>query len=285
VRKTVISASVKMSTKWLFIKGRAALTLQKDKALGSVPESLALQDLLAYPLQGDSSMSASGVATLASFPKSRFLDGLAPPDIAVIRAAAKERHYLANSVITNQGNPAGHLFLLTSGRTRHFLVTPDGKKTLLFWLTPGEIFGGVAFLSKPKDYLLSTEAVKDSWVAVWDHLTLRNLAVQYPQLAENALLIAADYLAWYVADHVALICHSARQRLAQVLISLAGVIGQKTAAGVEFDATNDELASAANITPFTASRLLSEWQTNRAVAKRRGKIVLRSPERLLLHVV
>jgi CRP-like cAMP-binding protein len=92
-------------------------------------------------------------------------------------------------------------------------------------------------------------------------------------------------LGWYVADHVALTCHTARQRLAQVLIRLAGVIGQKVPGGVEFDATNEELASAANITPFTASRLVSEWQVNRAIVKRRGKILLRSPERLFLRVV
>jgi CRP/FNR family transcriptional regulator, nitrogen oxide reductase regulator len=84
---------------------------------------------------------------------------------------------------------------------------------------------------------------------------------------------------------VALSCHTARQRLAQVLIRLAQVIGQKVPGGVEIDATNEELASAANITPFTASRLLSEWQTDRAVTKRRGKIVLRSPERLFLKIV
>ena len=230
-------------------------------------------------------MPASEIATQLWCPKSRFLEGLAPRDLDVICAAAKERRYLASSVITNQGHPAEDLFLLTSGRARHFFITQEGQKTLLLWLTPGEIFGGLAFLSKPKEYLLSTEAVKDSSVLVWDHATVRGLAAQYPRLAENALLIASDYLAWYLADHIALICHSARQRLAQVLIRLAGVIGQQTPVGVEFDVTNEELASAANITPFTACRLLSQWQTNRAIAKRRGKILLRSPERLFLLAV
>jgi CRP-like cAMP-binding protein len=97
--------------------------------------------------------------------------------------------------------------------------------------------------------------------------------------------MASDYLTWYFADHVALTCHTARQRLAQVLTRLAGVIGHKVSGGVEFDATNEELASAANITPFTASRLLSEWQTNRAIAKHRGKILIRSPDLLFLQVV
>jgi CRP/FNR family transcriptional regulator, nitrogen oxide reductase regulator len=230
-------------------------------------------------------MPASGIAALPSRSKSRFLEGLAPRDLEAIWKAGNERHYLAKSVITNQGNPAEHLFLLTSGRARHFFLTQDGQKTLLFWLTPGEIFGGVAFLSKPKDYLVSTEAVKDSSVIVWNHSTIRSLAAQYPKLAENGLLIASNYLAWYIADHVALICDTARQRLARVLICLSGVIGQKVPGGVEFDASNEELASAANITPFTASRILSEWQTDGAVVKRRGNILLQSREKLLLRVV
>jgi CRP-like cAMP-binding protein len=230
-------------------------------------------------------MPTAQIANLPSGLNARFFEGLAQHDLDVIWASATERRYLANSVITNQGNPAEHLFLLISGRARHFFITQEGQKTLLLWLPPGEIFGGVAFLSKAKDYLLSTETVKDSSVLVWDRAIMRTLAVQYPRLAENALLIAANYLAWYLADHVALICETARQRLAQVLISLSGVIGQKSRGGVEFDATNEELASAANISPFTASRLLSEWQADGAIIKRRGKILLRSPERLFLHIV
>jgi CRP-like cAMP-binding protein len=230
-------------------------------------------------------MPASRIATLHEGLKSRLLQGLAPRELEIIHGAATERRFLANSVITNQENPADHLFLLASGRARYFFITPEGQKTLLLWLTPGEIIGGAAFLPGPAKYFLSTETVKDSSALVWDRTAIRSLAAKYPRLLENALLMASDYLAWYLADHVALTCHTARQRLAQVLIRLAGVIGQKVPGGIEIDATNEELASAANITPFTASRLLSEWQRNRAVVKRRGKILLRSPERLLLSVV
>jgi len=230
-------------------------------------------------------MPASGIAVVPSGLKSRFFDGLALRDLETIRAAAKERHYRATSVITNQGNPAEELFLLTSGHARYFYLTQDGHKTLLLWLTPGDILGGAAFLSIPSKYFLSTEAVRDSSFLVWDRATIRSLAANYPRLLENALLLGSDYLIWYLADHVALVRKTARERLAQILIHLADLIGQKVSGGVEFDVTNEELASAANITPFTTSRLLTEWQTNRAVVKRRGKILLRSPERLLLPVV
>jgi len=230
-------------------------------------------------------MPATGIAALPAGLKSRLFEGITQHDLAIIRAAATERRYVANSVITNQGNPAEHLFLLTSGRARYFFITEGGQKTLLLWLTQGEIIGGAAFLPKASNYSLSSETVKDSSVLVWGRATLRSLISRYPRLLENALLMASDYLAWYLADHIALTCQTARQRLAQVLIRLAGVIGQKVPGGIEIDATNEELASAANITPFTASRLISEWQMSRAVVKRRGKILLRSAERLSLSVV
>ena len=226
---------------------------------------------------------ASEPGAAAAHLKSRFLDGLPPGDLKLVLAAARQRHFLPNSVVLNQGHPADHLFLLTRGRARFFFNTREGKKIILHWLTPGEIFGGMALLSIPSPYLVSTETLKDSSTLVWDRATLRNLAVRYPRLLENALLIASDYMAWYLADHAALISQTARQRLARTLVCLAETIGNKCSDGFEFDATNEELAGAANVTPFTASRLLSEWQKNHAVIKRRGKIVLRSPERLFLH--
>jgi CRP/FNR family transcriptional regulator, nitrogen oxide reductase regulator len=230
----------------------------------------------------NATMLGSESAAIAPHLKSRFLDGLAPGDLKVILAAARQRHFLPNSVVVNQGHPADHLFLLTRGRARFFFNTREGKKIILLWLTPGEVFGGMALLSIPSSYLVSTETLKDSSTLVWDRATLRNLAVRYPRLLENALLIASDYMAWYLADHAALISQTARQRLARTLVCLAETIGNKSSDGFEFDATNEELAGAANVTPFTASRLLSEWQKNHAVIKRRGKILLRSPERLFL---
>jgi len=229
-------------------------------------------------------MSPRGTTAVPSAMNLRFFEGLASQELEAVRLAATERRYLASSVITSQGNPADHLYLLTHGRARYFYITKSGRKTLLLWLTPGEILGTAAILSRPSEYLMSAEAIKDSSFLVWDRAVIRDLAVKYPRLLENVLIWGSNYLGWYLADHVALVCETARERLAQILIQLAGVIGQTSPEGVEFDVTNEELASAANITPFTASRLLSEWQTNGAVIKWRGRILLRSPEQLLQRV-
>jgi CRP/FNR family transcriptional regulator, nitrogen oxide reductase regulator len=226
-------------------------------------------------------VTSSDIAAAVRDLKPRFLEGLAPPEIKAVLAAAKMRRYLENSVVTNQDHPAEHLFLLVSGRARYFYITPDGQKTLLLWLPPGETFGAAAFLSKPFQYLVSTETVKNSCVLVWERATIREFAARYPRLVENALLIAFDYLVVYRAMHVSLTCHTARQRLATVLVNLASGIGHAVPGGIELDVNNEELANEANVTLFTASRLLSEWQRSGMVLKNRGKVLLRSPEQLL----
>jgi CRP/FNR family transcriptional regulator, nitrogen oxide reductase regulator len=224
------------------------------------------------------------IATVSDL-KSQFLNGLAQSDRETILSTATQRRFVANSVVTHQGHPAGHLFLLTKGCARHFFVTEEGKKLLLKWLVPGNLFGGRTILSSKSSYLVGTEMVKDSSVLVWDRTTIRGLLKRYPRLTENAFLDASDYVEWHLTSHIGLACCTARQRVAQTLITLARSLGQKAPGGIALHITNEDLANAANVTPFTASRLISEWQRSRVLEKRRGKVVVRWPERLLLRTI
>jgi CRP-like cAMP-binding protein len=64
-----------------------------------------------------------------------------------------------------------------------------------------------------------------------------------------------------------------------VLTRLAPRIGRKVPYGTELDVTNVELAHEANITHFTASRLLRELQREGTLKKSRGKILLHSADK------
>jgi CRP/FNR family transcriptional regulator, nitrogen oxide reductase regulator len=213
--------------------------------------------------------------------KPRFFEGLDLSDVKTIMAAGTEQRFAANSLIARQGYSAGHLYLLLTGRLRRFFTTVDGQKIVLLRVTAGEIFGEAAVLAKPQEYLVSSEATTHSATLVWSRATIRSLCSRYPRLVENTLLISFDYLAGYRTAHASLICDTAPQRLAQVLANLSDGIGQKVAGGVELDVRNEELADEAHISLFTASRLLSAWQRQGMLVKRRGKIVLRYPARLL----
>ncbi len=212
----------------------------------------------------------------------RFLAGLSSDEVKIVISAARVRRYPANSVIVNQEEPADHMFLLISGRARYFYyITPDGRKTIMWRITPGETFGGSALLCDSSEYLVSTESTKPISVLVWDRATILQLVASYPRLANNALLIMFDYLVGYRGIQISMTCHSAQQRLAYVLANLAQGIGEKVPGGIQLDVRNEELANEANVTPFTASRMLAEWQRQGILRKSRGKILLHSPERLL----
>ena len=203
-------------------------------------------------------------------------------DIDLILAAARVRRFPARSVMTHQGEPAEHLWLLWKGRARYFFETPNGKKLILIWITPGHCFGEAALSIRASPYLASTETVRDSVVLAWDGPTIRGLARSFPQLLENVIVSAWDYLSWYVAAHAALCSQTARQRLAGVLLGCTSSMGERVSGGIEFDITNEELANAANINPYTVSDILGEWRRDGAIHKRRGKIFVRSAERLFL---
>jgi CRP/FNR family transcriptional regulator, nitrogen oxide reductase regulator len=217
-------------------------------------------------------------------PNCELFRGLKRQEIEIILAAARTRRVSARSVMTYQGEPAEHIMLLWTGRARYFFEIPNGKKLILVWVTPGRTFGGAALASEPYRYLLSTETVCDSVVLVWDARTIRQFAQRFPQILQNAFRAALDYLSWYIAAHAALCSQTARQRLASVLLGDASSMGQKVSGGIEFDITNEELANAANITPYTTSRILSEWQKAGVIRKRRGRIVVNSAEKLFLRV-
>jgi CRP-like cAMP-binding protein len=225
-------------------------------------------------------MTRSEITAAVHKIKPRFLDGLTAEELKAVLAPVRVRKYMANAIVSHQGHPASELFLLLSGRARFFTLTPEGQKTSLYWVPPGDTIGGAAILSRPCDYVLSAQTVAESRFLVWRHSEIFALGRAYPRLLENGLLIAHDYLVFYRAAHLSLVCQNARQRLATVLVNLATGIGRKVPEGVQLDVNNEELANEANVTHFTASRLMSEWQRSGMLIKRRGKVLLPSPELL-----
>ena len=228
--------------------------------------------------------SGNQVIGLPNKLKPRILSGLTEVEINAILSFAKHRYLRASSIVINQDDAAERFFILTSGRGRHFLFTDEGRKINLLWLTAGQVFGGAAMISTPSRYLVSTEIVTDGCALVWERKALRDLLLRYPKLFDNALSIAAtEHITWLISANVSLNADDANGRIAHLLVSLANGIGKTTPRGVEMSITNEDVANSTNVTQFTVSRFLSDWERAGILTKHRGKIVLRKPERLLVH--
>jgi CRP-like cAMP-binding protein len=226
-------------------------------------------------------MTSSEIAARVSALTPRFLEGFATHDLAVVLGAATPRRFHARSLIASEGHCADKVFLVLEGLARTFTTTRRGEKVVLLWIPPGELSGGRAFLSKPMEYMVSTETVRDSLALVWSRNAILPLAKQYPRLMENALLIASDYVESYRDLHVGASYDSASQKVSRVLGNLAEGMGQKGFDGTVLNISNEELANEANVTIFTVSRLLSKWQRKGLLVKSRGSVIVRAPEELI----
>jgi CRP/FNR family transcriptional regulator, nitrogen oxide reductase regulator len=226
-------------------------------------------------------MTSAEALSILGREKPVFLKGLSQAEVEMVVAKASIRRYAANAVITNEAAGANHLFLLLEGAGRGYALTSRGEKIGLGWFPAGRIMGWAALVSQRLDYIVSMEAVTSSSALVWDRITIQALAATLPRLLENALSLAYDYVVVYRGLHLAALCDSAPQRLAQVLVQLAKGMGHKVDHGIELNISNEELANEAHVTIFTVSRLMREWRQRGLLTKGRGSIVVRQPDELL----
>ncbi len=212
---------------------------------------------------------------------SRLFAGFTKDEAGAILATAVRRRYEASETIIEGDDPATNLFVVRAGSADYFVLSKAGHRILVRRMLTGNVFGVAAFLAEPANYLGTVTAVQTVEVMTWEHRTVRGLTRAYPRLLENAFRIALHYIAVYAQRHVRLVSSTASERLASALTGLADRMGHPQPAGMEVDVKNNDLASLADVSPFTTSRLLKEWERKGAVEKARGKVLIRSAEKLI----
>jgi CRP/FNR family transcriptional regulator, nitrogen oxide reductase regulator len=207
-----------------------------------------------------------------------FLSGLTASARKLIVQTAEVRKFRSNSVIVDTGDQAVSLFLLKKGKVKYYRVTKKGDEVLLWWVSPGEIFGIAALAASPLRYIGTAQAVDDCELLVWNRQKIRQLAATHDQLSQNALAILFHYLSEYADRLVGVVSETAGERLAHTLLRLGHRTGRVRPEGVEVAITNEHLSNLADVSAFTASRQLKQWERQGILQKGRGKILIVSPE-------
>ena len=209
------------------------------------------------------------------------LAGLGGAAIADVLDHGRDLRVAKKARLCSEGNRAGQLFLLRSGRIRYSRLTATGRQTIIRLFTAGESFGFAALLPEPLHYLGTAEAMCPSEVSVWSHGQISLLCDRYPQIRTNALQIALRVLGALSDRHSMLFEGDAAHRIAKVLIDVARRSGEVGEQGIEVRITTEDLGSLADASRFTVSRVLSQWNRSGAVTKERERVRIHSPEALL----
>ena len=212
----------------------------------------------------------------------RLLAGVPSEARDAIVAASRTRTLRAGEVLFRTGEPAQLLFVLRKGRVQFSRESRSGHEIVMGILGPGDVFGIGSILTQRVHYLGTAQALDHGEVSVWTRETILALNDRYPQLSENALVVALHYAAEFADRHERLVTITAEQRLVGALTRLGVRNGVRTPTGIEIRIKNEQLASLADVSPFTASRLLQRWERDGVLHKGRGFVRIICPEKFPL---
>jgi len=191
-------------------------------------------------------------------------DALEPVLEALARRAAgvSRQRYARGEMLYRQDDPAGCFFFLSAGRTRTFVLSPDGREKTLLIAGAGDLVGDVPFyLGRP--HLDSAEAFGAEVEAYRiEDAGLEELLDRHPSLARALLANLAARAQLLAEELVSQSFDDVRGQLQLVLLQLAGKHGRVTSAGVAIDMrlTHEELAKLVGANRATVSAGLSQLQ-------------------------
>lgn len=213
---------------------------------------------------------------------SRLFEELSRADLRAILAKARMRIVSRNEVLQHEDEPGSHFSMLVSGFADLSKAAPGGKRVFLRWISPGDVFGLAALQPQSHPFLTTVTAGSEASVMVWNRDAIQPLLDRFPKLRENVCSVANGYLSLLADLLMSRISETAQQRLARIIAESAQTIGRSAPNGIELDLTNEQLSEMADVSRFTSSRFVSEWQRRGILKKTRGKLIVQSPEQLQL---
>jgi len=116
-----------------------------------------------------------------------------------------------------EGDPAEHVFNVTSGAVKLYKLLPDGRRQITGFVFPGD-FLGIAFRNQ---YVYTAEAVTAGTMCRFPRIKLEGLLNELPALERRLLETASNELASAQDQMLLLGRKSAQERLATFLLSLS----------------------------------------------------------------
>lgn len=183
----------------------------------------------------------------------------------------------------HQGEPATLMYLIARGRVKLTQLTPDGTQVILNYFGPGEGLGIIIALSNMA-YPLSAEVVELCTCLYWEKETMRQLMLQYPQLALNGLDMVAHRFAQLQERYREVATQRVEQRVARTVLRLVTQFGKQVANGILIDMalTREDLAQMTGTNLYNVSRILSKWEQQGLISSERKHIVLCQPHQIVL---
>jgi len=147
---------------------------------------------------------------------------LPPHERARVEQGITDTTYPAGHLFHTPGELCPHLFVLRAGRVQVYKLSSEGRVLRLAVLIPPTVFGEVA-LSEQQENNSFAEAITECVVGHIPHDMLERILLDYPQVTLRLMELMGQRLHEMENKLVDIAFKSVPQRLATVLLTLAGV--------------------------------------------------------------
>ena len=202
---------------------------------------------------------------------------------AVVReqmfAGGTEVSFRRDDVVFAQGRNLQHVWLVVSGQLHmHMQMKPkEAQARFIHLIGPGFWIGDLEFLNQQQIGRTTIKAAEDTRLFRLRYTQLEAIAAEHPEVWRALSSLVADKCALAMDAGGELLIRDARERLAALMLRLAGHRGQQRVALplAELVVGQTDLAQAANLSRSMVARLLSEFQDAGAIELYYRRIALR----------
>lgn len=209
--------------------------------------------------------------------ESPILDVLSADERALLMGKARRVRIAAGALVFSEGDPGDALFVIISGRVEISLMTPDGRKSVLDHLGPGEAFGEIALLDRAPRSATATAATD----LVLDRLAraeVMRFVAEHPR-ALDGLIAELCRRVRHASDRFSTQAQSSGMaRLATVLLTLARKWGERGPDGLlrlETGFSQSDLGAISGLTRENVNRHLRTLVKAGAIETSPGGFVIR----------
>jgi CRP/FNR family nitrogen fixation transcriptional regulator len=185
-------------------------------------------------------------------------------------------HFDRNAEIFGEDEPSDYVYRVVSGAVRTMRFTEDGRRQILGFHLPGDIFG----IETGGQHTLSAEAVTGCEIIMVRRSCLENAVNQDMGAARALLALTSAQLSDARAHALVLGRKGAGERVAAFLLQLANRCVSKCE--LDLPMSRADIADYLGLTIETVSRAFSEFERQRAIGLPSSRhVVMRNPSALM----
>jgi CRP/FNR family cyclic AMP-dependent transcriptional regulator len=197
-------------------------------------------------------------------------DRLPPSLRAALAARGNSRSFRAQTILLNEGDAGGSLYIVLTGKLRVYASSPEGRDVVLSELGPGEYVGELSLDGLPRS--ASVKSLEPTTCCVVPAAQLPGFLAEHPEFALHLSQKLTRMVRRLTEQVKSLALQDVYGRMVRLLMELSDPVGDERV--VREKLTQQDIADRVGSSREMVNRVMKDLTTGGYVAVRDGRHVI-----------